>query len=73
MPGASSARPLERELELGATASLLPFTVALVCFAGVMPLGGRWISHGHGQRGATAGSLGVGLDYVLASAADTIQ
>jgi len=65
--------PLERELGLGATASLLPFTVALVCFAGVMPLGGRWISRGHGQWVATAGALGVGFGYGLASAADTIQ
>ena len=30
-------RPLEQELGLGATASLLPFTVALVCCAGMMP------------------------------------
>jgi OFA family oxalate/formate antiporter-like MFS transporter len=65
--------PLERELGLGATASLLPFTVALVCYAGMMPLAGRWISGGHGRRVATTGAVVVGLGYLLASAADSIE
>jgi MFS family permease len=64
--------PLERELGLGATASLLPFTVALVCYAGMMPLAGRWISRGHGRRVAMAGAVVVGLGYLLASAAGSI-
>ena len=65
--------PLERELGLGATASLLPFTVALVCYAGMMPLAGRWISRGHGRRVATTGAVVVGLGYLLASAAGGIE
>lgn len=66
-------KPLESELGLGATASLLPFTVALVCFAAVMPLAGRWISRGHGQRVAIGGALVVGLGYLLASGAGSVQ
>ena len=65
-------KPLEGELGLGATASLLPFTVALVCFAAVMPLAGRWISRGRGQQVAVAGALVVGLGYLLASAASSL-
>ena len=64
--------PLERELGLGATASLLPFTVALVCFAAVMPLAGRWISRGQGRWVAVAGALVVGLGYLLASTASNL-
>lgn len=66
-------KPLEAELGLGATASLLPFTVALVCFAAVMPLAGRWISRGHSQRVAIGGALVVGLGYLLASGAGSVQ
>lgn len=65
--------PLENELGLGATASLLPITVALVCYAGMMPLAGRWISAGHGRRVATTGAVVVSLGYLLASAAGSIQ
>ena len=65
--------PLERELSLSATASLLPYTVSLVCYAGMMPMAGRWISAGHGRAVATTGSVVVGLGYLLASAAGSIQ
>ena len=65
--------PLEQDLGLGATASLLPFTVALVCYSGMMPLAGRWISRGHGRRVATTGAVVVALGYLLASAAGSIQ
>jgi MFS transporter, OFA family, oxalate/formate antiporter len=65
--------PLEQDLGLGATASLLPFTVALVCYSGMMPLAGRLISRGHGRRVATTGAVVVGLGYLLASAAGSIQ
>lgn len=66
-------KPLERELDLSATASLLPFTAALVCFAAVMPLAGRWISRGLGRRVAITGALVVGLGYLLASSADSVS
>jgi MFS family permease len=39
----------------------------------MMPLAGRWISRGHGRRVATAGAVVVGLGYLLASAAGSIQ
>ncbi len=39
----------------------------------MMPLAGRWISRGHGRRVATTGAVVVGLDYLLASAADSIE
>jgi OFA family oxalate/formate antiporter-like MFS transporter len=65
-------KPLESELGLSATASLLPFTVALVCFAAMMPLAGRWISRGHSRRVAVLGALVVGLGYLLASGAHTV-
>jgi OFA family oxalate/formate antiporter-like MFS transporter len=64
---------LERELSLSATASLLPFTVSLVCYAGMMPMAGRWISAGHGRAVATTGAVVVGLGYLLASVAGSIQ
>lgn len=38
-----------------------------------MPLAGRWISRGHGRRVATTGAVVVGLGYLLASAADSIE
>jgi OFA family oxalate/formate antiporter-like MFS transporter len=47
--------------------------MALVCYAGMMPLAGRWISRGHGRRVATTGAVVVGLGYLLASAADSIE
>jgi hypothetical protein len=57
--------PLEQDLGLGATASLLPFTVALVSYSGMMPLAGR--------RVATMGAVVVALGYMRASAAGSIQ
>lgn len=65
-------KPLESQLGLSATASLLPFTVALVCYAAMMPIAGRWISRGHGRQVAIAGALVVGLGYLLASGAGSI-
>ena len=36
-------KPLEAELAIGATQSLLPYTVALVCYATLMPMAGFYM------------------------------
>ena len=59
--------PLEKELQISATQSLLPFTVALVCYAATMPIAGFYIPR-IGTRLITAiGGLVVGLGYILSS------
>ncbi len=60
-------KPLEGELGIGATESLLPYTVALACYAATMPIAGFYIPR-IGTRTMTAiGGLVVGLGYILAS------
>ncbi|MEB3311551.1 MAG: OFA family MFS transporter [Snowella sp.] len=60
-------KPLESELNINATESLLPFTVALVFYATVMPIAGFYIPR-LGTRLMTAmGGLVVGLGYFLSS------
>lgn len=64
--------PLEAELNIGATASLLPYTIALVCYAASMPIAGFCIPR-VGTRTMTAiGGVVVGLGYILASFATNI-
>ncbi len=64
--------PLEQELGLSATESLLPYTLALVCYATWMPITGLYLAR-WGTRPTTAvGGLVVGLGYLLASAAPSI-
>ncbi len=59
--------PLEDELNLSATESLFPYTIALLCYAIVMPIAGFYISR-IGTRIMTAiGGIVVGLGYILAS------
>jgi MFS family permease len=66
-------KPLEAELNLSATASLLPYTVALVFYAAFMPIAGFYIPR-VGTRIMTAiGGIIVGLGYILASFADRIE
>jgi MFS family permease len=66
-------KPLETELNLSATASLLPYTVALVFYAAFMPIAGFYIPR-VGTRTMTAiGGIIVGLGYILASFADRIE
>ncbi|MEN9269148.1 MAG: OFA family MFS transporter [Thermostichales cyanobacterium HHBFW_bins_127] len=59
-------KPLEAELGIGATASLLPYTIAF------MPIAGRWIPRWGPRRVTALGGLAVGLGYCLASLADQI-
>jgi MFS family permease len=64
--------PLENELGISATASLLPYTFVLVFFAVLMPIAGFYIPR-IGTRVTTAiGGLVVGLGYILSSFADQI-
>ncbi|MCT7981140.1 L-lactate MFS transporter [Laspinema olomoucense] len=65
-------KPLEGELNIGATESLLPYTVALVFYAVMMPVAGFYIPR-IGSRIVTAiGGIIVGLGYILSSFATNI-
>jgi MFS transporter, OFA family, oxalate/formate antiporter len=60
-------KPLEKLLKIGATESLLPFTVLLVVFALLMPITGFYIDR-FGSRLVTAvGGVIMGLGYLLSS------
>lgn len=64
--------PLAEQLNLSATESLLPYTVALVCYAILMPIAGFYIPR-VGSRVMTAiGGIVVGLGYILSSFAGNI-
>jgi OFA family oxalate/formate antiporter-like MFS transporter len=64
--------PLEKELGIGASASLLPFTFILVFYATVMPIAGFYIPR-IGTRMMTAvGGIIVGLGYILSSFATNV-
>jgi MFS family permease len=64
--------PLEGELGISATQSLLPFTFGLVFYAGTMPIAGFYIPR-IGTRVTTAiGGIVVGLGYILSSFATQI-
>ncbi|TVQ59895.1 MAG: MFS transporter [Spirulina sp. DLM2.Bin59] len=60
-------KPLEQDLNITATQSLLPYTVALVSYAILMPIAGFYIPR-LGTRLTTAiGGLIVGAGYILSS------
>lgn len=65
-------KPLEGELNIGATGSLLPYTVALVCYAALMPIAGFYISRIGTRTIAAIGGLFVGAGYILSSFATNI-
>lgn len=65
--------PLETELGISATASLLPFTFVLMFYAALMPITGLFFIPRWGPRLVTVvGGLIVGLGYLLSSFADHI-
>jgi OFA family oxalate/formate antiporter-like MFS transporter len=65
--------PLERELGINATESLLPYTVVLVFYAALMPIAGFYIPR-LGPRVVTIiGGVTVGMGYLLASMANHIS
>jgi OFA family oxalate/formate antiporter-like MFS transporter len=59
--------PLEAELGISATASLLPYTVALACYAATMPIAGYYIPRLGPRPMTVLGGLVVGAGYSLAS------
>ncbi len=64
--------PLENELGISATASILPYTFVLVFYAALMPIAGFYIPR-IGTRVTTAiGGLIVGLGYILSSFATQV-
>lgn len=64
--------PLESELGISATESLLPYTFALVFYAALMPIAGFYIPR-IGTRTTTAiGAIVLGSGYVLASFATQV-
>ncbi|MFB2897372.1 OFA family MFS transporter [Aerosakkonemataceae cyanobacterium BLCC-F50] len=66
-------KPLEKAFSIGATESLLPFTVLLVVFAILMPITGFFIDK-YGCRLVTAvGGIITGLGYILSSFASDIS
>ncbi|MEB3312887.1 MAG: OFA family MFS transporter [Cyanobacteriota bacterium] len=65
-------KPLEAELAIGATQSLLPYTVALVCYATLMPMAGFYMLRIGPRRMTALGGLVVGGGYILASLANHI-
>ncbi|WP_088891355.1 L-lactate MFS transporter [Leptolyngbya ohadii] len=66
-------KPLEAELNITATQSLLPFTVALVFYAALMPIAGYLIPRLGTRRMTMIGGAIVGLGYILSSFAAHIE
>ncbi|WP_255452565.1 OFA family MFS transporter [Synechococcus sp. RSCCF101] len=64
--------PLEQELAISATQSLLPFTLVLVFYALVMPIAGFAIPRVGTRRTTAIGGLVIGCGYILASFAQDI-
>lgn len=64
--------PLESEFNIGATESLLPYTMALVFYAVFVTVAGFYIARIGPRKVAAAGGLIVGLGYILSSYANNI-
>lgn len=65
-------KPLESELNIGATESLLPYTFALVFYAAFMPIAGFYIPRIGTQTTTAIGGILVGTGYILSSFATQI-
>lgn len=65
-------RPLEQELGIGATSSLLPYTVALMLDAAFVSITGFYMTRIGPRKVVAIGGLCVGLGYILSSLASTI-
>ncbi len=64
--------PLENELAISATQSLLPYTCALFFYAATMPIAGFYIPRLGTRITTVIGGLVVGLGYILSSFATHI-
>lgn len=64
--------PLENELEISATESLLPYTFVLVFYAALMPITGFYIPRIGPRVTIAIGGIVVGLGYILSSFATQI-
>lgn len=60
-------KPLEKLLNIGATESLLPFTVLLVVFALLMPITGFYLDRFGARTVTTVGGVIMGVGYLLSS------
>jgi MFS transporter, OFA family, oxalate/formate antiporter len=60
-------KPLEKLLNIGATDSLLPFTVLLVVFAILMPITGFYIERFGSRMVIAVGGIVMGVGYILSS------
>jgi len=60
-------KPLEKLLNIGATESLLPFTVLLVVFALLMPIAGFLIDRFGSRVAIAVGGVVMGAGYILSS------
>lgn len=65
--------PLENEFNISATESLLPYTVALVFYAALMPITGFFIPRIGTRITTVLGGLILGLGYILSSFAPNIS
>jgi MFS transporter, OFA family, oxalate/formate antiporter len=66
-------KPLEKLLSIGATESLLPFTVLLVVFAILMPITGFYIDRFGASTVTAVGGIIMGAGYMLSSIDGNIQ
>lgn len=65
-------KPLEASLQIGATESLLPFTVVLVFYATFMPIAGFYVDRIGTRKMTALGGLIAGAGYILSSFATNI-
>lgn len=66
-------KPLEDELGITATQSLLPYTVSLIFYALLMPIAGFYIPRLGLRPIAALGGIIVGLGYTLSSLASNVE
>jgi len=64
--------PLEQEMEISATESLLPYTFVLVFYASLMPITGFYIERIGPRVTIAIGAICLGLGYLLSSFATEI-
>ncbi|WP_026079614.1 OFA family MFS transporter [Spirulina subsalsa] len=65
-------KPLEDELSISATQSLLPYTIALLFYALLMPIAGFYIPRLGARKMIILGGLIVGFGYICSSFAHNI-